>query len=151
MQSVQEAANCDEDSTCHAQGAWYRAGLSRLSGECIHWIENLITFDPFQWASLHGRTVSGLPNTNADHYFARRSLVESGPIHAVEAQLINPHFICENKIKCRRQSARWHRHGVYWQCNNPFSLQSGAGAATAAGLPVSFDKTFTQRERQIIK
>lgn len=45
----------------------YRVRLSRLSVECIHWIENLITFDPFRWASLHRRAVSGPSNTNADH------------------------------------------------------------------------------------
>lgn len=32
---LQEAATCDEDSIWHAQRAWYRVRLSRLSGECI--------------------------------------------------------------------------------------------------------------------
>lgn len=27
--------------------------MSAQSGECIYWIPNLITFDPFGWASLH--------------------------------------------------------------------------------------------------
>lgn len=126
---AEEAATCDEDrkerATC-SMGA--REAVSRLSEWRVH-------------SHSTNREFNYLRSVSMGFTAPRRCLWSSAqlptityptsPVRSTEAQLINPHFTCENKIKCcRRQSARGsHRHGVYWQCNNPFPLRSGAGLA----------------------